>query len=229
MAVLTRLVPFTHEVPVELHRPEDADGSLLVALQGWGMSASSFAKDVGPLLPQGMSALIPQAPLPFELRSADGIRQGNAWYIYTGGDDADAFLASMRRAEDWVLRLVDAVTADHGYDAARLALLGYSQGGYLAGWTGLRHAARFRRLVVAAARIKHEVLEEDARRAASTPLRVLAVHGDADDDVAASRSRTSVEALAAWGVAAEFREYRFGHGVIRDERCREDVTRFLAT
>ena len=228
MKTLTRLVPFTHEVPVEIHRPDDGgDGSLVVALHGMGMSAASYAKDVLPCLPERASALIPQAPLPFEMRSAKGIRQGHGWYVYTG--DTESFLASMRHAEAWLLRQVEFAVTDHGLDPARVSLLGFSQGGYLAGYAGVRLATRFRRLVVAAARIKHEVLEADARRAAASGLRVLHVHGEADESVAAAAARASCEALAGWGVPAEFRTYAAGHAVLRDERCREDVREFLAS
>jgi phospholipase/carboxylesterase len=228
MTTFTKLVPFTHEVPVELHRPESGgDGSLVVALHGMGMSAASFAKDVLPCLPPGAAALIPQAPLPFEMRSAKGIRQGNGWYVYTG--DTEDFLASMRHVEAWLLKQIEFAVADHGLDAKRVALLGFSQGGYLAGFVGVRHAARFRRLVVAAARIKHEVLEQDARRAATGAMRVLAVHGETDESVAASAAKASCDALAGWGVPAEFRTYTAGHAVLRDERCREDVRAFLGS
>jgi predicted esterase len=227
VTTLTKLVPFTHEVPVDLHRPEgDGDGSLVVALHGMGMSAASFAKDVLPCLPERASALIPQAPLPFEMRSPKGIRQGNGWYVYTG--DTDDFLASMRHAEAWLLRQIEFAVADHGFDAKRVSLIGFSQGGYLAGYVGVRHATRFRRLVVAAARIKHEVLEAEARRAAARDFRVLAVHGETDESVAAAAAKASCEVLAAWGVPTEFRTYPAGHAVLRDERCRDDVRAFLA-
>lgn len=227
MSVATRIVPFTHEVPVELHRPDDGgDGSLVVALHGMGMSAGSFAKDVLPCVPERASVLIPQAPLPFEMRGPKGIRQGNGWYVYTG--ETEAFLASMRLAETWLLRQIDFVVVDHGYDVKRVSLLGFSQGGYLAGWMGVRQAARFQRLVVAAARIKHEVLEDDAVRAATTSMRVLQVHGETDESVGAAASKTSCDALAAWGLPSEFRTYAVGHAVLRDERCAADVRAFLA-
>jgi phospholipase/carboxylesterase len=227
MPALTRLVPFTHEVPVVLHRPDDADGSLVVALHGMGQSAEYFAKDVLPCLPPRACALIPQAPLPFEMRGAKGIRQGNGWYVYTG--ETEAFLASMRHAEDWLLKQIDFAATDHGLDPKRTSMLGFSQGGYLAGFVGVRHAARFRRLVVAAARIKHEALEADAKRAAETGLRVLAVHGDKDESVAATAAKASCDALAGWGVPTEFRTYDWGHAVLRDERCAGDVRAFLAS
>jgi phospholipase/carboxylesterase len=225
---MTRLVPFTHEVPVDLHRPDDGgDGSLVVALHGMGQSAESFAKDALPCVPERASTLIPQAPLPFEMRGAKGIRQGNGWYVYTG--ETESFLASMQHVEEWLLKQVDFVVRDHGFDARRVSLLGFSQGGYLAGYVGVRHATRFRRLVVAAARIKHEVLEADAKRASETGLRVLHVHGDADESVAAAAARSSADALAGFGVPTEFRTYASGHAVLRDERCREDVRAFLAS
>lgn len=228
MKTFTKLVPFTHEVRVELHRPDDdGDGSLVVALHGQGMSAASFARDVLPCLPEGASALVPEAPLPFEQRSAKGIRQGNGWYIYTG--ETQEFLASMRRTEDWLLRQIEFCVADHGFDAKRVSLVGFSQGGYLAGYVGLRHAARFRRLVVAGGRIKHDVLEADVRRAATTPLRVLGVHGAQDEGVSPAAARASIEAVAAWGVPSEFKTYACGHAVLRDEACRADVRTFLAS
>jgi predicted esterase len=225
MPTMTRLVPFTNEVPVDLHRPDDADGSLVVALHGMGMTAASFAKDVLPCVPERASLLVPQGPLPFEMRSERGIRQGNGWYVYTG--ETEAFLVSMRRTEEWLLRQVEFFAADHGYDAARVSLLGFSQGGYLAAWTGIRHAARFRRLVVAAARIKHEVLEDDARRAAAREFRVLQVHGGTDESVAAATAKASADAIVACGVRVEFQTYPCGHAVLRDPVCATDVRAFL--
>ncbi len=91
-----------------------------------------------------------------------------------------------------------------------------------------RTTPAFRRLVVAAGRIKHEALEADARRAAELGLRVLGVHGEADEGVLPSAARASVEAVAAWGVAAEFRTYPVGHAVLKDEACRRDVREFLS-
>ncbi len=227
MTVLRRLVPFTREVPVDLHRPDAPDGSLVVVLHGMGMSAADFAETALAIAPPAASVLVPQGPLAFEVRTRDGVRPGNGWYVYDTRE-SDAFVSSMRRTEDWLVRLVEDVVSDHGLDRGRVALVGFSQGGYLAGWVGLRHAALFRRLVVAAGRIKHEALEADARRAAELGLRVLGVHGEADEGVLPSAARASVEAVAAWGVAAEFRTYPVGHAVLMDEACRRDVRKFLS-
>lgn len=220
--------PFALDVPVELHVPDDPDGSLVVALHGMGQSAASFAKDALPCAPARSAVLLPQGPLPYEIRSGDGPpRQGNAWYVYTG--ESEGFLRSMERTEAWLLGVVGAEVARAGFDPRRTALLGFSQGGYLAGFVGVRHAARFRALVVAGGRIKDEVLAEAAPAAARAGLRVLDVHGEHDPSVGPGPCRASAERLAAAGVPVEFRTYDCGHKVLRDAVCRDDVRAFLAS
>jgi phospholipase/carboxylesterase len=235
-------------VTVRLPAPAEADGSALVALHGMGMSPAAFAPDVLALLPAGTAAVLPQAPLPFELRGAQGRRQGNAWYVYTG--DSEAFLRAMERTERWLLEVVAACVAEHGLDPARVALLGFSQGGYLAGFVGLRHGDRFRRVVVAGARLKHEAflgagaaLGDNASRAeggapsavaAARPAdwgrgpEVLCMHGDHDPSVPVTAARESPTALPAAGLRVTFRTYPTAHAVLRDPGCRAAVRTFLA-
>jgi predicted esterase len=220
-------VPYLQSVPVELRRPaRDADGSLVLALHGMGMSPRSFTRDVLPAVPERSTVLLPRGPLPFEQREPTGIKQGNAWYIYTG--DGPALLDSLGRAENWLLYVLDAALGRGGLDRERVSLVGFSQGGYMAGWLGVRHPGRFDRLVVAGGRIKDESLspEERATLTAST-LRVLAVHGEDDPGVSPAAARRSVEALAALGLDATFRSYPCEHAVLRDPDCRNDVRSFL--
>ena len=227
MTITPSTHPFTHDVSNDLHVPEAPDGSLLVALHGMGDSAARFAEDALPLVPPGTSLLLPQAPYPYEIRSRTSPpRQGNAWYVYTG--ESESFLRSMERTESWLLGVIDAEVARAGLDPRRVALLGFSQGGYLAGFTAIRHPERFRALVVAAGRIKDEALADAAPRAAAAGLRVLDVHGEQDEAVKPEPCRASAERLTALGVAVDFRTYPAGHAVLRDERCRADVREFLA-
>lgn len=224
-----RSMPFSLDVPVELHIPrEGSDGSLLVALHGMGMSARSFRRRVLPLTPAGCTVLIPQGPLPYEIRRDGRIRQGNAWYIYLG--DEPAFLASMQRTEAWLLGLIDRYVEFHGLDPQAVSLLGFSQGGYLAGYVALRNAARFHRLVVAGGRIKHEVLLDDAERvpAERPDFELLALHGADDPSVSLEAVQVSVRAVATFGVHAEMRTYPTGHAVLEYAAARDDVRGFLA-
>lgn len=221
---------FTLSVPCEVRRPAGADGSVVVALHGMGQSAERFEREAAPLLPPGATLLLPEGPHPFELRSNDAAqhgppRRGNAWYVWTG--DSDEFVRSLARVEAWLLGVIDAEIAAAGLDARRVALVGFSQGGYLAGFVGVRNAARFRALVVASGRIKDEILADAAPAAARSGLRVLDVHGTRDEAVRPEPCRASAERLAAWGVPVDFRTYDAGHAVLREPRCRDDVREFL--
>lgn len=229
MTVRTSSAPFTYDVPVLVHVPEDADGSFVVALHGMGQSAASFLDEAVALAPQRACVVVPQGPYPFEKRRRDGSGppvQGNAWYVFTG-DSAD-FVRSMERSEAWLLATIDAAVAREALDPRRAAIVGFSQGGYLAAFVGVRNPSRFRALVVAAGRIKHEVLEDAAPGAAAAGLRVLDVHGADDEAVRPEPCRASAERLASWGVATEFRTYPCGHAVLREPSCRDDVRAFVA-
>jgi phospholipase/carboxylesterase len=147
--------------------------------------------------------------------------------VWTG--DSEEFTRSLERTAAWLLGVIDAEVAAAGLDAGRVSLVGFSQGGYLAGFTALRHPARFRALVVAAGRLKDEILAADAPRAAAAGLRVLDVHGEKDAAVRPEPCRASAERLAALGLPVEFRTYDAGHAVLRDPRCRDDVRGFLGS
>ena len=220
-------VPFMSSVPVEMHRPADPDGSLVVALHGQGMSPRTFRRDALPAMPERATVLFPQAPLPFEIRKDGRFKQGNAWYVYLG--DSPEFLTSMERAENWLRFVLDAALARGGLAQERVSLLGFSQGGYLAGFVGLRDPGRYRRLVLAGARFKHEVLEDDARAAGEIAgYRVLAVHGEQDQGVLLAPTQHSVDRIREWGVDVALRTYSTGHYVLKDAECRGDVREFLA-
>ena len=216
---------YTVDVPYVLHRSAEPDGSLLVALHGQGMSAESFAAEALACAPPGAHLLVPQGPLPFEIRRPRGIRRGNGWYVYTG--DNDEFRGWLARTEEWLTAVVQGVATRTAVDPRAVDLLGFSQGGYLAGWVGLRQAAPFRRLVVAGARIKHEALAA-AARALPGSFSVLSVHGRDDESVDPSAARESSEALLELGVDARFAEFDGGHRVLRQAACTAAVREFLA-
>lgn len=229
---------FTHDLPCDLHLPDDSDGSLVVALHGMGQRVGSFTEDAVAVTPERAALVVPRGPYPYEKRrhgapDAPGDappEMAHAWYVFTG--EQAAFVKSMEKVSQWLLRLVDSqIVEAHRLgaelDSRRVAILGFSQGGYLAAFTAVRNPGWFRACVVAGGRIKDEVLADAAPRAASAGLRVLDVHGADDESVRADPCRTSAERLAALGVPVDFRTYPAGHGVLRDAQCREDVRAFL--
>ena len=126
-----------------------------------GMNAEEFAELLAPIQDLPIILFVPEGVYPFEIRAGGQMRIGRAWYLYTG--DEAGFVQSMTQSGRHLRTLVDRVIAEQNVDPERRVLLGFSQGGYFAGYLGVKHASRISGLVVMAARIKGEVLEKGQR------------------------------------------------------------------
>ena len=182
----------------------------LVALHGQGLSAQRFKKILAHL-PTSRPILIPEAPYPFEIRSSDRLDVGYSWYMYTG--DQDDFRAELERSEAYLLGLLDTVSDKHGIDSTGATLLGFSQGGYLAGFMGLRQPQRFAQLVLASTRLKTEFLSEELDRGVLP--RLLVVHSEADEATPWKRSLEHVERFREAGGKAHVILHDRGHRLPR--------------
>jgi predicted esterase len=202
---------------------------LLVALHGQGMTSASFRRICASLESDRYATLYPQGLFPFEIRGKDTLRVGWSWYLYTARNED--FLRDAHRVERHLDRLVASAAREHPrIDASRVALFGYSQGGYLAGYLALRRAERFRGLAVASARVKTEVLARELRRPAARALPVLVAHGRGDDSVPFSFSERTRDELRGAGLRVEHRAHPGGHRLTRDvlRRVRRFAERVLA-
>ncbi|HGY92333.1 MAG TPA: alpha/beta fold hydrolase [Planctomycetes bacterium] len=187
--------------------------SLLVALHGMGQSARYLEARLGCLRDPERALLIPDAPLPFEMKSADGSRrEGHAWYIYTG--DQEAFLQSARRTAAWLKKLIVDVRRAENLETTPVVLVGYSQGGYFAGLFAAQAGLVPARLVVINGRLKDEIV--DAKQARSWPP-TLVLHGEKDRFLPIERARMSAEALARAGAPVAFQGFPSGHGLNPDQ------------
>ena len=186
---------------------------MLTALHGMGMTAEEFSDLLAPLQDLPVIFFIPQGAYPFEIRVGGQMRIGRAWYLYTG--DETEFVQSMSVSGRHLRTLVDRVIAEYRVDPKRRALLGFSQGGYFAGYLGIRHASRIAGLAVMAARVKDEVLERELPRAKH--LSVLLTHGKKDRAVPYSAAEQSKAALEQAGLDVELRAYDCGHHVTQEQ------------
>ena len=205
-------VPYTLEVPAA--PPPAAGWPLLLALHGMGMRAETFAERVRPALPPGVALAVPQAPLPYETARPDGSRTiRHAWYVYDGG--SPEFRARLHRAADLVRELRAAVLAGRPLDPARVVLLGFSQGGYLAAVAALRDPRSWRGLAVCAARVKDEMLAAELPAARGFPVLLAHATGDASIPAdALARGRAALHAHGAAVTAAEVPgPHAFGDGM----------------
>jgi predicted esterase len=206
-------LPIALETRYRLALPDgEALQPWVLALHGYGESGARFLERLMPLVAAGCAVLAPDGPYPVELRTESPPRIGCAWYQYSG--DGARFAAALDFTSRHLDRLIAHAESEHPLDPARLAILGYSQGGYLAGVFALARPAKARALVAIAARIKVELFEPAALAAVRFP--VLAVHGRNDRHVALDPEAQSVEALRAAGVPAELLAHDGGHG-LRDD------------
>jgi predicted esterase len=199
---------------------------LVAALHGMGMRPAKFAEWLRTLFDLPVHWAFPRGPYPFEIHAPNRRGIGFAWYLYTG--DQDAFIENLHR----VGRHLDAALAAAGralaVDPGKRVILGFSQGGYLAGHYALRRTPQLAGLAVIGGRIKVESLAKDLDGAARIPILVL--HGRGDTAVPSGAARASADRLLRLGFPVEFVEHGGGHEMSGEALAtlREWLVRILA-
>jgi phospholipase/carboxylesterase len=187
---------------------------LLVALHGMGMTAAEFAEMLEPLKNLPVIVLVPDGVYPYEIRTGPHREIGRAWYQYTG--DEKAFVDSMERSGRHLKALIRKIRDAYPVDTDRIALMGFSQGGYFAGYYGIRHSKSLAGLIVIGARVKDEVLPKELARSKGLP--VLLLHGRKDRAVPlriAERSHRAVQ--SALGDTVTLKTYPCGHTLTAEQ------------
>jgi predicted esterase len=183
---------------------------LLVALHGKGDRAERFEREARRALPRGWALLVPGAPIPRDRSGGPPPSAiGGSWYLYDG--DTPVFRESLARAEAFVAAAVRRARAAGARPRGRAALLGFSQGAYLAGVLAVRRPDLFRAAVLVGGRLKVEALRREMPRARALGLRLLALHGARDPAVGPGPAGASVAAARAAGLDASFEEFDAGH------------------
>ncbi|MGE4602690.1 MAG: prolyl oligopeptidase family serine peptidase [Planctomycetota bacterium] len=187
--------------------PEGKPTSCLVALHGMGQDGSGLARLLQHLTERGVALLTPDGPYRHEVRERGTIREGHSWYIYTG--DQQRFLDSMQKSEKDLLGLVEKVLDSNGIDGSRTILLGFSQGGYMAGFIACRHPERFANCIIASARLKHEFLEDELSSGKLPAL--LLLHDENDPLTQPDPVRESLRILSQSGADVTLDWHSDGH------------------
>lgn len=198
------LQPYSVRLPPEFDPANEAGYPLLVALHGSGVDERGTLRSAGAAAAaRGWIVVAPRA------------RGLSDWYI--GDAEAD------------VLEVVAHAAHLYPVDTTRIALAGFSMGGYGAWRLALRHPDRFRAAAVMAGAIcpppsvhgecAPELLERrmaipsDHRHGATPGPPLLILHGGLDGAVPVAAAREMVRALSAAGWPHEYREFpRAGHG-----------------
>lgn len=190
---------------------------LVIALHGWGMTERSFERWLRPGIDAARASWwVPRGILPCEVRSR---KIGYAWYVFDG--DQGALRASMDEAASYLAGL--AAAARRALAPQSIALLGFSQGGYLASYLALSRPDLFSALVCCCGRPKAEFV---ADLGAARGVRVLVQTGAEDASVPPELVAKGVAPLREAGLAVEERSYPAGHRIVA--AMAEDAARFAA-
>jgi phospholipase/carboxylesterase len=199
----------------------------VIWLHGLGADGNDFVPVVGEMrLPPSPSIrfIFPHAPVrPVTLNGGMAMR---AWYdIYNANLSDRADLAGVRMSQAQVEALIAREQA-RGIAARRIVLAGFSQGGAIALYTGVRHAERLAGIVALSCYlVRGNELAAEAS-AANRDVPIFMAHGTQDPMVRLEWGDASRRALVANGFPVEWHTYPMPHSVVREEIAA--ISAFLA-
>jgi phospholipase/carboxylesterase len=186
----------------------------------------------------GWSDMVPALRMPHDLRiryvfphapempvTINGGYVMPAWYdLYDADFNARADLGGVRTSRAHVERLI-AREIERGVPASRIVIGGFSQGGAVALYSGVRHREKLAGIVALSCYlIDAESLSGEAS-AANRATPIFMAHGRDDEVVRFEWGEASGNLLAAAGWPVEWRAYPMPHSAVLEEI--EDVGRFV--
>lgn len=201
-------IDFQHSCPVTISTPHAVDVStgkplpasipIVVALHGYGQNEDHMRRFMSPISSLPFIWVYPRGVHPFEMRQPERIRIGNAWYMYTG--DQNDLRESMTHSMKHILNVREQVIERFGDRPC--AIVGFSQGGYLAGLTGACQPQAFKAAASLTGRLKHEFMP------AGNGVKLAQFHGLDDKNVSPDLAREAVKATRAKGFEVEHVEIK---------------------
>lgn len=209
--LLSGKTSFKIEVPHKLIETgkQGVKKPLIVYLHGFNQNIDQFQELVGDLFDLEAYHLFIQGPYPiYDRKRKKKVKDwGRSWYLYDG--EQDQFVRSLELSSEFIQEVIDNVLEQ--INVNRLAILGYSMGGYQAGYFALSRWKHVNELVVIGGRIKTEIFED--RNKPYDHLNVLALHGVQDDSVESHPQKECCDQLSSWGANVTFKELEGSHAL----------------
>ena len=194
------------------HVPEgDGPFPALIAMHGWGASAHDLF-GLAPMIHDGKAVVLcPQGPVRVP---TGGGTAGYGWFPLVPGQppDVEAFMG----AAEALRRFVDSALQCFPIDRERVALAGFSQGGFMAYELALREPQRFAGLAALSTWFPSPLADLLPKLPEHEEFPVLVVHGTQDHAIPIERAREAREALRSYEVALMYREFDMGHEIRQD-------------
>ena len=208
--------------------PKQPVKACVIWLHGLGDSGAGFAPVV-PLLgiPESLAVrfIFPHSP-----SIAVTINQGfvmPAWYDIKGMDiDNRADMPGVINSESAIAALIDEQVAS-GISADKIVLAGFSQGGVMSLFTGLRYPKTLAGIMALSCYLPTgDKLPSDLSEAnRHTPL--LQLHGDQDEVVPVIAGLSAYELIKTAGYPTQWQTYSMGHSVLPEQL--KDIGKWLTT
>lgn len=180
---------------------------VMFMLHGYGSNEEdlySFA----PELPKEICIISVRAPYPME-------PMGNAWYAINfdaqQGKWSDDTQAALSR--DKILTFIEEACRAYGLDAARVTLLGFSQGTILSYAVALSYPEKIKNVVALSGYINEKILVEGYRDKNYENLKIYASHGQVDQVIPPEWAQKAAPFLDGLGIENVYEEFPVGHGV----------------
>ncbi len=190
----------------------------VIWLHGLGADGNDFVSIVPELrLPPAAAVrfVFPHAPVR-SVTINNGMRM-RAWYDIAAADlNNRADIAGVRQSQGEVEALI-AREKTRGVPAKRIVLAGFSQGGAIALYAGLRHAERLAGIMALSTYLVQADKLPVEGAAANRDVPILMAHGSADPVVRFEWGLASRRALEANGNPIEWHEYPIEHSVCVEE------------
>ena len=202
---------------IELETAPNPTASV-IWLHGLGADGNDFVPIVPELgLPASLRLrfVFPHAPVR-AVTINNGMRM-RAWYDIAAADLTNrADLAGVRESQGQLEALIERENA-RGMSSERLVLTGFSQGGAIALYGGLRHGERLAGIMALSTYlIASDKLAVEAS-AANRKVPIFMAHGTADPVVHFQWGEASKRMLETAGYAVEWHSYRMEHSVCVEE------------
>ena len=180
---------------------------LLLLLHGYGSNEEdlfSFASE----LPEEYYVVSVRAP--YELGYGS-----YAWYAINFDADENKFsdIPQAQESRDLIANFIDELVDNYSIDAAKVTLIGFSQGTILSYAVALSYPEKIQKVVAMSGYLNTEMAIPNFEKNDFSHLKIFASHGTVDQVVPVDWARKAAPTLTQLGIEVVYKEYPIGHGV----------------
>jgi phospholipase/carboxylesterase len=188
----------------------------IIWMHGLGADGEDFVPVAEEMsLPVAVRYVFPHAPMmPVTINGGYVMR---VWYDIAGQDIAARQDGAGIRTSREAIEALIAGERQRGIAAENIYLAGFSQGGAIALYTGLLHAARLGGILALSAYLPLAETLPGAGGAGAIPLPIFMAHGSNDPVVPYALGASSARRLLELGYRPEWHEYAMPHSVCMEE------------